>query len=851
MPTSRPAYLRDTPRSFLLSRISNTGNTNFRATLLCIHDPKGGNVRKFRSSQTLCMLFLFCVLTAIVSSAQTLTTIYSFCSQANCTDGALPHAGVVQGTDGAFYGAASEGTTYGTLFKVTPQGMLSVLHTFDNADGADPLSALVQGTDGNFYGTTFNGGANDDPSCVFGGFVGCGTVFKITPGGSLRTLYNFCSQAYCFDGSNPATVLLQGTDGNFYGTAGGQFGGTVFKITSDGTLATLYFFCSRQNCADGEYPWSLVQGTDGNFYGTTYAGGTSNNCKSYSSNGCGTVFKITPQGMLTTLHSFDSTDGCYPVAGLVQGTDGNLYGTTGGGGTNGYCGPPYDTGGTVFKITPGGILTTLYSFCSQANCADGMGPSGELVQATDGNFYGTTSGGGGHGDCGGLGLGCGTVFRITPGGALTTLHSFCSLANCADGILPNGALVQATDGAFYGTTYEGGANGAGTVFRLSVGIVLSPVQFVPVTPCRLVDTRNPNGEFGGPALQGNKSRVFVIPDNQDCKVPSSAAAYSLNVTAVPPPHGSLGYLTVWPTGRPQPLVSTLNSTDGRVKANAAIVPVGASAAVSVYVTDTTDLLIDIDGYFAPTSGSTLAFYPLPPCRVVDTRNTQGGPTLQGQTEYDYAVQGICAIPTNAQAYSFNFTVIPVDNVPVGYLTVWPQGQSQPTVSTLNDYTATVVANAGIVPAGGNGGEIAAYVYTTGQANLLVDVNGYFAPAGEGGLSLYPMAPCRMLDTRLGNGAFSGTLSPPMNGWGGQCGVPSQSQAYVLNATVVPQGSLGYLTLWPDGGNQPNVSTLNAYDGALTSNMAIVPAGQQNGEVDACAGYGLTNLILDISSYFAP
>src|SRR5208337_2805277 len=305
------------------------------------------------------------------------------------------------------------------------------------------------------------------------------------------------------------------------------------------------------------------------------------------------------------------------------------------------------------------------------------------------------------------------------------------------------------------------------------------------------------------------------------------------------------------TGQPQPNVSTLNSQDGRVKANAVIVPAGNSEAVSVFATDTTDVILDINGYFVPaTDPAALDFFPLMPCRVIDTRLGQGGPALQGQTEYDYAVQGICGISSSAKAYSFNFTVIPVNNVPVGYLTVWPQGEMQPNVSTLNDYTATVVANAGIVPAGGNGGKIAAYVYTTGQANLLVDVNGYFAPPGQGSpLSLYPVAPCRVLDTRNGHGPFTGTLNPPVDVLGSVCAPSSQSQAYVFNATVVPMGSLGYLTLWPDGGSQPNVSTLNAYDGAITSNMAIVPAGNQ-GKVDAFA-YGLTNLILDISSYFAP
>jgi hypothetical protein len=201
---------------------------------------------------------------------------------------------------------------------------------------------------------------------------------------------------------------------------------------------------------------------------------------------------------------------------------------------------------------------------------------------------------------------------------------------------------------------------------------------------------------------------------------------------------------------------------------------------------------------------------------------------------------------NPAAYSFNFTVVPGGH-PVGYLTAWPTGQSQPVVSTLNDQTGTIVANAAIVPAG-TGGDIS--VYSTNDTQLLIDIDGYFAPAGTGGLSLYPVAPCRVIDTRkIGTGLpFSGALTPPVDVGGSVCGTPATAQAYVFNATVVPTGALGYLTLWPDGADQPVVSTLNAFDGFIASNMAIVPTN--NSKVDAFAN-GITQLILDISSYFAP
>jgi uncharacterized repeat protein (TIGR03803 family) len=777
------------------------------------------------------LLFLACM--ATLSPAQTLTTFYDFCAQPNCADGSLPHAGPVQGTDGNFYGTTSQGgPSYGTVFKITPGGALTTLHSFSGTDGANSLAGLVQSNDGNFYGTTFNGGANNDPSCVAGGFVGCGTVFKVTPGGNFTTVYNFCSQQYCLDGSNPVGALVHGTDGNLYGTSGGQTGGTFYKITPGGRLTTLYNFCSQLNCADGEYPLTLVQGADGNFYGTTYAGGTSNNCTSQGSMGCGTVFKITPQGTLATLYSFDNAHGCYPEAGLVEGTDGNFYGTTDG------CGA--HAGGTVFKITPAGTLTILYSFCSQTNCTDGHGPYGELVQATDGNFYGTTVAGGSTSP------GYGTIFKITPSGAFTSLYSFCSLANCADGTGPNGRVIQAADGNIYGVTYESGTNSGGTIFRLSLGLVLSPVQFIPVTPCRLADTRQTQTP-----IQGGTFQFFNVPQLGGCNIPATAAAYSLNVTVVP--HQPLGYLTIWPAGRSQPNVSTMNSPDGRVKANAAIVPAGANAAVSVFANDTTDVILDIDGYFTSASSQTYEFYPVTPCRVVDTRSGSnepqglGPPSLREQQQRDLPIlsspclQGI----TNPLAYSFNVTVVPNPaGQPLGYLTIWPSNQMQPTVSTLNNPTATAVANAAIVPAAPDG-DIDVYAYNS--TDLIIDINGYFAAPGQNGLSLYPVAPCRVLDTRNNNGQpFMGEKT--VNVVGSPCAPPSNAQAYVFNATVVPPGQMPYLTLWPDGQPQPAVSTLNAYDGFITSNMAIVPT--TNGSIDAYAA-GLTQLILDISGYFAP
>jgi uncharacterized repeat protein (TIGR03803 family) len=261
------------------------------------------------------------------------------------------------------------------------------LHSFDGTDGMEQKH-LVQSSSGNFYGTTSNGG---NLSECFG--TGCGTVFEMTPSGTLTTLYEFCSLPGCADGAVLFDALVQGTDGNFYGTTwggGGGNGGTVFKITPSGKLTTLYSFCVQYYpyCGDGSNPIKLVLGNDGNFYGTTAYGG---------SYGEGSVFKITPTGTLTTIYNFCTqiacTDGAVPRDGLTLGSDGNFYSTTYYGGA--------DNQGTIFQITAAGVLTTLFSF----DGTDGRYPIQHLFQATNGTFYGVTDNDGSSGD--------GTVFSLS------------------------------------------------------------------------------------------------------------------------------------------------------------------------------------------------------------------------------------------------------------------------------------------------------------------------------------------------------------------------------------------------------------------------------------------------------
>lgn len=372
-----------------------------------------------------------------------------------------------------------------------------------------------------------------------------------------------------------------------------------------------------------------------------------------------------------------------------------------------------------------------------------------------------------------------------------------------------------------------------------------PSNFVPMRPCRIADTREARGPFGAPSLAANSTRTFSLLSS-NCNIPSSATAFSLNITVVP--HGPLSYLTAWPSSQPQPFVSTLNSTDGRVKANAAIIDAGVSKAVSFYATDPTDLVVDITGYFVnANTGVGLAFYPLAPCRIADTRDANAplrGPVIaEGETRDLPIQQSNCNLNPSAQAYSLNFTAIPEEDT-LQYLTTWPSGQNKPLVSTLNAWTGSVTANAAILQAG-SGGDI--NVYVTEDTHVVLDTNGYFAPPAADGLYFYSVAPCRVLDTRnTGNGLpFKGVLSVPVSG---ACNIPSNASAVVMNSTVVPSQTLDYLTLWPSGGSRPVVSTLNAYDGATSSNMAITPLA--GGSLDAFATDN-THLILDVTGYFAP
>jgi uncharacterized repeat protein (TIGR03803 family) len=356
-------------------------------------------------------------------------------------DGAGPSSALIQASDGNFYGTTSTRGAFGlgTIFKIAPDGTFSTLHDFTESEGTSSSVALVVGRDGNFYGTG-RGGERSSAETSFGfrakGGAGFGTVFQMTPAGAVTVVHAFTGGS---DGANPAHSLIQGSDGNFYGTTDGKDGrSSVFRMTESGDVITLHSFTFVPDGA----PNSLIQAADGNFYGTTLTG----TGPFRSGLRSGTVFRLTPSGAFTVLHSFSSSspvpEGTGP-ASLIQATDGNFYGTTIGGGAFGL--------GTIFKMTAAGALTTLHAFSS----ADGAFPAAALIQASDGNFYGTTDGGGASG--------LGTIFKMTPNGMFTTLYS----PRVTNGSFA--ALIQARDEQLYGTRVGDVVRGnADVVFRISL-----------------------------------------------------------------------------------------------------------------------------------------------------------------------------------------------------------------------------------------------------------------------------------------------------------------------------------------------------------------------------------------------
>ena len=432
------------------------------------------------------VLAVVCLLTLVSSAGAQVTILYNFGTHAG--DSAHPNnpGAIVQGRDGNLYSTSHDGGTdnAGTVFKITPAGQVSVLYSFDGVTGAFPSSGLTLGTDGNFYGTTFENGP-----------LNYGTVFKVTPKGKLTVLHAFDGS----DGAGPSGAPAEGTDGAFYGTTedGGSLDcGTVYRVTAGGTFKTLYNFEGTNGCQ----PLApLVLGNDGNFYGTALQGG--------NNPALGAIFKITPAGAITLLHSFDGTHGFSPYAPLMQASNGNFYGTTFNGGNN---------EGVVFEITPAGVFTHLHDFDPSK---DGGGPLSALVEGTNGVLYGTTTSGGT--------FNTGTIYSITlGGGGFNALYSFDGTSAADAG------LTQHTSGIFYADTAWGGSDNLGTVYSFSAG--LSPFVRLVATSAKVGKTV----EILGQGLIGTTAVSFN----------GTAAAFhvvsSTYLTALVPNGATSGFVTV-------------------------------------------------------------------------------------------------------------------------------------------------------------------------------------------------------------------------------------------------------------------------------------------------------------------
>ena len=731
---------------------------------------------------------------------------------------------------------------------------------------------------------------------VISNFTGAGNVFKTTTGGSSWTNIsgNLPGEPVWSLQIDPNGTLYVGADDGVYFTTNGggswsRFGlafpnAQVYQIALNSSLQIL------AAATHGRGAWEISTNTlvpdlalakthVGNFtqgqIGATFSI-TVSNTGNASTTGTVTLTETVPSGLMATSmvgagwtctqpagpcsrSDALTSSGTYPaitvtvnVAGDAPALVTNTASVSGGGETNTANDtandhtnivPPVDADLTIAKthsgnFTPGQIGASYSIVVGNAggiptsgavSVADTL-PAGLTATSIRGTGWGCTQPGGP----------CSRSDALASSGTYPAITITVNVAGDAPALVTNTATVSGGDETDISNDTASDRT-----------LIQSPLQFIPVTPCRVMDTRGPAGTLGAPFIAGGSTRLVPVLASA-CGIPANAAAYSLNVTVVPRT-GTLGFISIWPAGQPQPLVSTLNSPDGSILANAAIVPSGTDGAIDVFASNDTEMIIDTNGYFLPAAEGGLQFYPVTPCRVLDTRSpadTFGGPTIAGDTSRSFPIRSSsCGIPATSAAYSFNVTVVP--HGPLGFLTAWPTGQSQPFVSTLNSLDGTILANAAIVPAGTGG---AVSFFATDTTDLVVDINGYFAPPGEGGLNFFTQTPCRLVDTRnpagpLGGPIVGGGTSRTFPLLSSACGVPATVAAYSLNMTIVPSGPLGFLTTWPTGQVQPFVSTLNAPKGLTVANAAIVPSGA-GGSEDAFVT-DETDLIIDIGGYFAP
>jgi uncharacterized repeat protein (TIGR03803 family) len=481
-------------------------------------------------------IFLFVALAPLNLAAQSATenVLYSFCDRTSCP--IRPWGSLIQASDGNFYGTTQDSSFdngNSLLFRVAADGTFTPLFSFcptsgNCTNGADVQGNLLQASDDNLYGTAYAGGAH-----------GAGVVFKAGLNGSFSVLHNFCSLANCADGAFPGAGLTLGSDGNFYGVTSGNAGatpqtyGSVFQLTPGGVLTTLHTFCNTTGCTGGVFPSAaLVEGADGAFYGTTSSSTADSNG---NPDQIGSVFRITTSGTLTVLHTFcNPTDtscsgGSDPYTGVTLGADGMLYGTTGMGGSAGR--------GTLYKIsTSGEAFTVLNSFCTESNCADGGLMQEPLILAGDGTLYGLFGEGSTNPNGGG------ELFKVGSSGTNPPVYSFCSVTDCADGSYPLG-MVQGSDGAFYGTTVQGGADGEGVIFRVATSPALPPPITVTLSPSTITPGQSSTLTWNVAAP------VAINPSMQQCFATgqTGGGSWSGPLTGTSSSGGFSGTATITPT----------------------------------------------------------------------------------------------------------------------------------------------------------------------------------------------------------------------------------------------------------------------------------------------------------------
>jgi uncharacterized repeat protein (TIGR03803 family) len=468
-------------------------------------------------------LLFVCAGIPAVAGQWTESVLHSFGDGSVKNDGLQPYAGLVQASDGNLYGTTTAGGSTetkssagdGALFRITTSGTVTILHSFDGGsatdDGIGPYASLIRTSGGDLYGVTSKGGA------------GFGTIFDTTLTGDVQDVHYFADGTVASDGEYAYKPLVLASDGNFYGTTesgGTQSDGAIIRMTPDGVVTVVHSFMDGTVANDGNQPCSgLIEGSDGNLYGTTYLGGSANE---------GVVYRMTLGGVVTTLHSFQDgsvlNDGAYPDAELVQAVDGDYYGTTYEGGSA--------SEGAVFRMTSSGSVTTLHSFGDGSVASDGAYPESGLLQASDGDFYGATTQGGSASD--------GAIFCMAPSGAAAIVHPFGSTTG--DGASPRDTLIEASDGNLYGTTAAGGTKNEGTVFKVS-GVAPAPsLYFLKLSAARVAGELSVTGTIiltaVAPAdgyvvdLSSSNPSVAAVP-SASITIPAGAIEADFTVTTTP------------------------------------------------------------------------------------------------------------------------------------------------------------------------------------------------------------------------------------------------------------------------------------------------------------------------------